>query len=704
MDAILQKSRATEGYGRRLCLKALGGGLAILAVIALSPKAASVVLPDLIGSADAEAATQPQLVADINPTENTEYGSTRELTAFGGLVCFSGNDGFHGEELWCSDGTETGTGMVKDIHPGPNSSEPYWFTDVGGTLFFVAKDGAHGRELWRSDGTEAGTEMVKDIYPWETNRWGTRSYVEELTDVGATLFYSAEDGAHGRELWRSDGTEAGTEMVKDIYSGETDRYPGPANSTPAQLTYVGGTLFFVAEDAEHGRELWRSDGTEGGTTLLRDFLPGSGSGGAAWLTPVNGTLFFVADDPVHRDDELWRSDGTEAGTQMVIGPGWGDSTLGPFADIGGTLFFATGRLGGQGALWRSDGTEAGTEMVKGLATEAHLEEFTDLDGTLYFVAKDAVHGSELWRLDGTALGTEMVGEIYPGSASYPSPVYLTAVGETLFFVASDGVHGYDALWALRTGPAPDAPPTAIDDEATLAEDSPATAIDVLANDTDSDGGPRSIDSATQPAHGTVEITAEGTALTYKPDPDYCNDPPGTETDDFRYTLTPGGSSAKVAVAVSCVEDEQPTPPLVQSGSDILPSTVPSPGVPPGAGAPLPGAVGRASPVLLDRRVRVKRRWAAVTMRCAQQRRCHGRLWIFPRRTVAQTSNSVPLAVRGTYTIPPGRARVVWLRLTAVGRRLGQHRHAAGGRLVIAGAHHHDRRLLAVRLQFARSHR
>src|SRR6478735_3735210 len=349
MDAILQKSRATEGYGRRLCLKALGGGLAILAVIALSPKAASVVLPDLIGSADAEAATQPQLVADINPTENTEYGSTRELTAFGGLVCFSGNDGFHGEELWGSDGTETGTGMVKDIHPGPNSSEPYWFTDVGGTLFF-----------------------------------------------------SAEDGAHGRELWRSDGTEAGTEMVKDIYSGETDRYPGPANSTPAQLTYVGGTLFFVAEDAEHGRELWRSDGTEGGTTLLRDFLPGSGSGGAAWLTPVNGTLFFVADDPVHRDDELWRSDGTEAGTQMVIGPGWGDSTLGPFADIGGTLFFATGRLGGQGALWRSDGTEAGTEMVKGLATEAHLEEFTDLDGTLYFVAKDDVHGSELWRSDGTA--------------------------------------------------------------------------------------------------------------------------------------------------------------------------------------------------------------------------------------------------------------------------------------------------------------
>src|SRR6476619_5661997 len=387
MDAILQKSRATEGYGRRLCLKALGGGLAILAVIALSPKAASVVLPDLIGSADAEAATQPQLVADINPTENTEYGSTRELTAFGGLGCFSGNDGFHGEELWCSDGTETGTGMVKDIHPGPNSSEPYWFTDVGGTLFFVAKDGAHGRELWRSDGTEAGTEMVKDIYPgsatdpfgiyapdaltdvggtlffsaedgahgrelwrsdgteagtemvkdiypWETNPWGTRSYVEELTDVGGTLFFSAEDGAHGRELWRSDGTEAGTEMVKDIYSGETDRYPGPANSTPAQLTYVGGTLFFVAEDAEHGRELWRSDGTEGGTTLLRDFLPGSGSGGAAWLTPVNGTLFFVADDPVHRDDELWRSDGTEAGTQMVIGPGWGDSTLGPFADIG----------------------------------------------------------------------------------------------------------------------------------------------------------------------------------------------------------------------------------------------------------------------------------------------------------------------------------------------------------------------------------
>ena len=82
------------------------------------------------------------------------------------------------------------------------------------------------------------------------------------------------------------------------------------------------------------------------------------------------------------------------------------------------------------------------------------------------------------------------------------------------------------------------PPTAVDDTATVAEDEPATAIDVLGNDTDPDGGPIAIDPVTQPANGTVVITGGGTDLTYQPDPNYCNDPPGTTPDTFTYTLTP----------------------------------------------------------------------------------------------------------------------------------------------------------------------
>jgi hypothetical protein len=106
------------------------------------------------------------------------------------------------------------------------------------------------------------------------------------------------------------------------------------------------------------------------------------------------------------------------------------------------------------------------------------------------------------------------------------------------------------------GPTPpsDQPPSAADDTATVTEDAAAEDIPVLINDSDSDGGPKSIASATQPANGNVQVTGGGTGLTYEPDPDYCNDPPGTATDDFTYTLAPGGSSGSVAVTVSCVND------------------------------------------------------------------------------------------------------------------------------------------------------
>lgn len=99
----------------------------------------------------------------------------------------------------------------------------------------------------------------------------------------------------------------------------------------------------------------------------------------------------------------------------------------------------------------------------------------------------------------------------------------------------------------------DDPPTGANDVATVAEDSDPTSIDVLANDSDSDGGPLTIEAATQPAHGTVQVTGGGSGLTYEPDPDYCNDP-GGEADEFEYTIAPGGSTATVAVMVTC-EDE-----------------------------------------------------------------------------------------------------------------------------------------------------
>ena len=132
---------------------------------------------------------------------------------------------------------------------------------MGDTLFFTATT-ATG-EMWKSDGTRAGTVLVKDI-----DRGRLRYGPDDLTAVGDTLFFTADDGIHGEELWKSDGTRAGTVLVKDIRPGD---YASTASGL--DLTAVGDTLFFTADDGTHGSELWKSDGTRAGTVLVKDINP-----------------------------------------------------------------------------------------------------------------------------------------------------------------------------------------------------------------------------------------------------------------------------------------------------------------------------------------------------------------------------------------------------------------------------------------------
>jgi RNA polymerase sigma factor (sigma-70 family) len=270
------------------------------------------------------------VVKDMNAVPAVDYTSRGARADVNGTLFFVAQDRYHGRELWTSDGTAAGTRLVKDIRTGPYGSDPCFLTNVNGTLFFTADDGVHGRELWKSDGTAAGTRMVKDINPGPASGFPD-AWIGNLIAVGPTLFFTADDGLHGVELWKSDGTAEGTVMVKDIHHGPGSslekRPPGnkkpPPGTTvqraalgPDTMAVVDNTLFFTADDGVHGYELWKSDGTAAGTVLVKDIAPGSEDGYPTRLTNVHGTLYFAACDGVHRK-QLWKSDGTEAGTVPV---------------------------------------------------------------------------------------------------------------------------------------------------------------------------------------------------------------------------------------------------------------------------------------------------------------------------------------------------------------------------------------------------
>jgi ELWxxDGT repeat protein len=390
-------------------------------------------------------------VRDITPGANSGFGGFGSVhwNAASGQILLAANDGAAGLELWETDGTEVGTVLVRDIRSGTGSSTPSQLTDVNGVLFFRASDGEiafangpTGTELWRSDGTVAGTFLVRDIRPGSAS-----SNPNNLLNVGGTLFFSADDGTSGTELWTSDGTEAGTLQVLDIF-------PGASGSNPSWFAAVDGVLYFAASDGTNGTELWRSDGTAAGTSMVRDIRAGSSGSSPLSLTDLNGTLVFRANDGA-TGTELWASDGTSAGTFLVrdIWPGssTGIGITQGFNVIGGVAFFGANDGVAGSELWRTDGTSGGTFLVRDINPGAggSVPTFPTvlpvaLDGVHYFVASDGTSGHELWRSDGTDPGTVRVRDINPGAGDGFINVgtgRFQVQGSTLIFPATDGSSG-----------------------------------------------------------------------------------------------------------------------------------------------------------------------------------------------------------------------------------------------------------------------
>jgi len=343
--------------------------------------------------------------------------------------------------------------VVDTINPGRPSATPLWgYGRLGDYLYFGADDGVNGVELWRTNGT--ATTMVANI---NTHLDGG-SVPYPFGALGDWLYFGADDLVHGRELWRTNGTD--TNLVKNI---GTDPGGGldPSSSNPNELTVLGDWLYFSADDGVsvgggvggHGVELWRTNGTI--TQLVDDIQPGATGSSPVNLKVFGGYLYFAADDGVH-GNELWRTNGTT--TKMVkniaVEPAEPDSSSPAYLTVfGNYLYFAASDVaGGHGVeLWRTDGTAAHTQMVKDSNTggDSNPQNLTVFNGHLYFsaVLDGLTSGYELWRSDGTAAGTNKFKEINPGSAN-SNPGNFTPHGTHLYFTADDGdaVHGQELWW------------------------------------------------------------------------------------------------------------------------------------------------------------------------------------------------------------------------------------------------------------------
>ncbi len=316
--------------------------------------------------------------------------------------------------------TQTSPTLIKDIYPGPEDSDITEVTVVGDRIFFWAKDGVHGMELWVSDATEAGTYMVKDIAEGPAfSLWNPEGQyaTKSITDVNGTIFFFANDGIHGYELWKTDGTEAGTVMVKDI--GDTDAGILPNDDVYAECIAIDGILYFVAYAEGSGHEVWRSDGTEDGTYMIGEAIAGNNfSTYPCNLCNAGGSLWFGAKsfNPI---SGIWRYDGSNLiQVSDAFQNRWNQQSQNNFVWHNGYAYFGAGTTANDMHIWRSNGNAMSAELFIQTNTngQSRPHTFLPIENGFMFVA-NGEDETQVFVSDGTLNGT-MPLEYADGSVAY----------------------------------------------------------------------------------------------------------------------------------------------------------------------------------------------------------------------------------------------------------------------------------------------
>ncbi|MFH1807650.1 MAG: hypothetical protein ABIJ09_02805 [Pseudomonadota bacterium] len=305
--------------------------------------------------------------------------------------------------------------LVKNLNvqPAAVGSDPGGVV-VGDWLLFGASSKGIGRELWVSDGTEAGTRLVRDICPGAVGSWPYGFAVHR-----GIAYFLADDCEHGRELWRSDGSTAGTFMLGDFTAG-------PEAGDLSSAVGFGDRVYFT-HTSWMGRELWTSDGTVVGTTAVASIYRFGG-----WSTAVfKNELCFTS-------THVYCTDGTPAGTRVVVQQDIHEARN--LAATDSHLFFTYNGFNFNG-LWRTDGTSGGLlQLLPDTPTGKNWAGPVSVGGLVFFFASPSVSGFYLYRSDGTVDGTYSL-----VSATFSGMPWLHSDGSNLLFSANMVATGTE-LW------------------------------------------------------------------------------------------------------------------------------------------------------------------------------------------------------------------------------------------------------------------
>jgi ELWxxDGT repeat protein len=418
------------------------------------------------------------LAVDMN--KKTNSSDMLLINTFGNTVILPADDGIQGIELW-QYRTDNNLFISTDLHPGPNSSTPSGFIAWGEEVYYAARDSLYGNELRKINLKNNQTKLVSDLAAGPAD-----SHPGYLTICNEKLFFtaggigtgvfSATDGTsagtypieanidpgpkglicmqnkvyfstNNTKLYKSDGTNGGTTVVKNFDLTQGLGYI-------SGHTVFKGRLFFSAADAQHGQELWVSDGTADGTVLVKDIFEGPEDSKPEYLTVAGDYLYFLAINASYQS-ELWRTDGTPAGTTRVISltPPATYWYIGGFCASGDLLYFLTQIPNGPKVkLWRSDGTLSGTFEVDEFKASIFSTGLFPWKNHIFFSGYDAENGTELWLTDGTKAGTKLVADICPGQCS-SNPGLFASIDSTLFFSAYHPQYGREP-WIFKAGTVP----------------------------------------------------------------------------------------------------------------------------------------------------------------------------------------------------------------------------------------------------------